>query len=280
MKRWIRELDRSSPEYGHYLLEALWVTWGMNEVDQTLLEQLLISQDYRIRAAAVRVIRYSGHQIDNQDVLLRAAAQDDNGRVRLEAITAASWLTIEEGIPVLLEAEKKPLDDWIAYAHKTAVAHLNGRAVYEENLKEEIVSDLKDDDLVLYRKGWKLYNINGYCITCHLTNGKGLSASGYPPLVDTDWVVGNEERLIKILLKGLYGPMEVSGKKYQGVMAPFGQLLTNEEIASILTYIRNSFGNQASVITKKKVEKVRQASKNRKVYYSPAELLKEHPVNQ
>jgi len=280
LKRWIRELDRSSPEYGHYLLEALWVTWGMNEVDQTLLEQLLISQDYRIRAAAVRVIRYSGHQIDNQDVLLRAAAQDDNGRVRLEAITAASWLTIEEGIPVLLEAEKKPLDDWIAYAHKTAVAHLNGRAVYEENLKEEIVSDLKDDDLALYRKGWELYNKNGYCITCHQTNGKGLSASGYPPLVDTDWVVGNEERLIKILLKGIYGPMEVSGKKYQGVMAPFGQLLTNEEIASVLTYIRNSFGNQASVITKKKVEKVRQASKNRKVYYSPAELLKEHPVNQ
>ena len=228
----------------------------------------------------MRVIRYSGHQIDNQDVLLRAAAQDDNGRVRLEAITAASWLTIEEGIPVLLEAEKKPLDDWIAYAHKTAVAHLNGRAVYEENLKEEIVSDLKDDDLALYRKRWKLYNKNGYCITCHQTNGKGLSASGYPPLVDTAWVVVNEERLIKILLKGLYGTMEVSGKKYQGVMAPFGQLLTNEEIASVLTYIRNSFGNQASVITKKKVEEVRQASKNRKVYYSPAELLKEHPVNQ
>ena len=55
------------------------------------------SEDYRIRAAVVRVIRYMGHQLDNPGNLLLQAANDEHGRVRLEAITAASWIDTETG---------------------------------------------------------------------------------------------------------------------------------------------------------------------------------------
>ena len=98
---------------------------------------MLASKDYHVRAAAVRVLRYKGHQVQDQADLLMQAAKDEHGRVRLEAIVAASWLDKEKGLKILSEAEKLPLDEWMANAHETAVAHLNGRSVEEK--KEEIV---------------------------------------------------------------------------------------------------------------------------------------------
>ena len=178
------------------------------------------------------------------------------------------------------EAKKMPLDDWMDYAHQVSVSHISGRALYEEKIEEKIITDLKGSDLALFEQGWKLYNRNGLCIICHQVDGKGLSASGYPPLADTDWVTGNEERLIKILLKGLYGPLEVNGGKYKGVMASYDKLLNDEDIASVLTYIRNSFGNQASVIRKEKVARVRLATRDRGNYFTSEELLQENIKNE
>lgn len=66
--------------------------------------------------------------------------------------------------------------------------------------------------------------------------------------------------------------------KYPGQvpMTPFAGMLDDEEIASVLTYVRNHFGNEASAITPEKVAEVRKATGNR-LFYSPEELLKEHP---
>ena len=273
VQKWVKDLDAMEPNLNHHLLEALWVTWGLNKVDENLLKKLLSSKDHRVRAAAVRVLRYSNIQLDTKTKLMKTAAIDEHGRVHLEAITAASWLEKDRGLSILSEAKKMPLDDWMDYAHQASVAHINGRAVYEDKIEEKIITDLKGNDLALFQHGWKLYNKNGLCITCHQADGKGLIASGYPPLSDTDWVTGNEERLIKILLKGLYGPLEVNGKQYRGVMASYDKLLNDNDIASVLTYIRNSFGNQASVITKEKVAKIRLANKDRENYFTSEELL-------
>ncbi len=100
-----------------------------------LLRQLLQSDDYHVRSAAVRVLRFTGHQVEDQADLLMEAARDENGRVRLEAIIAATWLDKEEGLPIVEEAGKKPLDDWMAAAYEAAIAHLNGHEVGER--KEE-----------------------------------------------------------------------------------------------------------------------------------------------
>ena len=276
---WVANLDKNDPKYEHYLLEALWVTWGLNKVDESLLRQLLNAEDYRARAAAVRVLRYTGHQVADQAELLKQAAADEHGRVRLEAIVAASWLEPEKGLPVIEEAGKHPMDDWMIHAHATALAHLNGHAVGE--VKEEAVqTHLEGAERESFIKGKEIYAKEGYCATCHQADGKGLAASGFPPLAGTRWVQGDEERLIKLTLHGLLGPIEVLGEKYPGQvpMTPFGGLLKDEDMAAVLTFVRNSFGNRASAISPEQVKAVREATQGRTGFYSPEELLKEHPL--
>lgn len=279
LTQWVNNLDKTDPRYEHHVLEALWVSWGLNQVDETLLRQVLQANDFRARAAAVRVFRYTGHQVADQADLLMQAAKDEHGRVRLEAIVAASWLAPERGLPIVEEAGKLPLDDWMIHAHETAVAHLNGRSVAEQ--KEEMIkTDLAGADRDLFIKGKEIYGREGYCITCHQVEGQGLDASGFPPLAGTKWVLGDEERLIKLTLKGLMGPIEVLGKTYPGQvpMTPFGGLLNDEEVAAVLTYVRNSFGNKATAIAPEQVKAVRAAIEGKTDFYSPAELLREHPL--
>src|SRR5690606_1573192 len=113
VSKWVKGLDKNDPKYEHHVLEGLWVTWGLNQIDKDLVHQLLKADDYRARAAAVRVVRYGGHQLADQADLLMKAAGDENPRVRLEALVAASWLDKETGLPIVEVAGKKPLDSWM-----------------------------------------------------------------------------------------------------------------------------------------------------------------------
>lgn len=99
----------------------------------------------------------------------------------------------------------------------------------------------------------RLYNT--FCGTCHQRNGLGARGR-MPPLAGTDWVVGNKERLIMVVLNGLQGPLEINGETYNSVMPPH-KFLTDEEISIILTYIRKSFGNKAGPVSKEEVQRVR-----------------------
>lgn len=281
LKSWMAKLNIEDGRYEHHVLEALWVTWGLDKVDEQLLHQVLQSKDYRARAAAVRVLRYSGHQIKNQPELLMRAAQDTEGRVRLEALVAASWLDKEVGLPIVEEAGKHPMDKWMVDAYATAVAHLNGMSLKEKK-DEEVKTSLTGKDRELFISGKAIYARDGYCSTCHQPDGGGLSASGFPPLVGTQWVLGSDERLIKITLNGIYGPMEVNGNKYPGQvpMTPFKGMLNDDELAALLTYVRNAFGNKASPISPAKVKAVREATKDKTGFYYPEELLKQHPMEK
>jgi len=105
----------------------------------------------------------------------------------------------------------------------------------------------------------------GMCFTCHQQNGEGL-AGQFPPLAGSDWVLGNKERLIKISMYGLMGEIEVNGVKYNNVMAPPGippGSLTDDQIANVLTYIRNDWGNSASAVSAEEVATVRASLKGR-----------------
>lgn len=279
LTKWVANLNIEDEKYEHHLVEALWVSWGLNQVDENILHQVLNAKDYRARAAGVRVLRYSGHQIASQPELLMKAAGDEHGRVRLEALVAASWLDKEVGLPIVKEAGKKPMDEWIVHAYETALAHLEGKSVQQKK-EEGIQTDLKGVERQLFIKGKDIYSREGFCSTCHQPDGTGLSASGFPPLARTPWVVGDEERLIKIVLKGLQGPMEVLNTKYSGQvpMTPFEGMLNDEEVAAVLTYVRNSFGNKAPAVTPEKVKEVRAAISSKKGFYSPSELLKQHPM--
>ncbi|MCP5478526.1 MAG: nitrite reductase, copper-containing [Rhodanobacteraceae bacterium] len=99
---------------------------------------------------------------------------------------------------------------------------------------------------------------NGTCSVCHQSNGEGLPGV-FPPLAKSDYLKAHRDQLIGIVLNGLNGPVTVNGKDYNSVMPPMSQH-TDDEIANILTYVLNSWGNDGGQVTKDDVAKVREAT--------------------
>ena len=281
--QWVDSLPKDSEE--RLKLEALWVTWGANLVDLDLLKELLDSSDHRIRTAAVRVLRFNMDKnpfFGNRKKLLFNAANDSHGRVRMEAVVAASFVNRKTGLEILSAAGSKEIHKHYKQTYEFAKGVLENAPIPVEADKYKVSPPkyLSKKDAKLFTKGAEIFNREAHCVTCHQANGKGLPDSGLPPLVKSPWVSGDPDRLIKLTLKGLMGPIEVNGRKYPGQvpMTPFEYLLKDDDIASVLTYTRNSFGNEASVIQAKDVARIRKEVKTFIGLYQPADLLKKHPI--
>ncbi len=282
VKTWVASLKKDDANYEHHVLEALWTTWGLNQADDTLLRQMLQANDLRARAAAVRVLRYNSHRIADHVALFEKAANDPHGRVRLEAIVAASWLpNIAAAKNIVAIAAKQPLDEWSKNAAKTAADRLGGIA---ETIKPEIPivpppAHLSGDAKKQFLAGQEVYFREGHCATCHQANGAGLDPA-FPSIQNSPWVTDDHERLIKLVMYGLMGPIEINGKKYDGQvpMTPFGGMLKDDEVAAVLTFVRNHFGNKADAITADQVKAIRAANAGRVNFYTTEELLKQHPL--
>ena len=149
-------------------------------------------------------------------------------------------------------AAAQPLDEWSKNAAKTAADRLDGVAeivvsrITPSSPRPRISTTPRRQQFLA---GQEIYFREGHCVTCHQPNGKGLDPA-FPPLAKSPWVSGDPDRLIKLTLYGLMGPLELNGKKYDGQvpMTPFGGMLKDDEIAAVLTFVRNSFGNQAPPI--------------------------------
>ncbi|WP_153556406.1 PVC-type heme-binding CxxCH protein [Roseimaritima sediminicola] len=142
---------------------------------------------------------------------------------------------------------------------------------------------LSPEDQEVYTVGSQVYQRESHCATCHLPHGKG-SPNVYPSLVDSPWVTGSEERLIKLSLHGMWGKITVHGKTYdpaRGVppMTAFRSLLKDDELAAVLTFVRNSWGNQASPVRPETVRRVREETVDRTTFWTPEDLLAEHPMD-
>ncbi len=133
------------------------------------------------------------------------------------------------------------------------LAQMNKRKTLSNIRNPDIITDNLDRDKPVL--GSKVYAV--YCAACHQRNGLGDSQR-FPPLAGSEWVVGDKNKLIEVVLKGLEGVIEVKGQSYNNVM-PQHSFLKNEDIAEVLTYIRQSFGNSAGAITKKDVNDLRVA---------------------
>jgi mono/diheme cytochrome c family protein len=97
------------------------------------------------------------------------------------------------------------------------------------------------------------------CNTCHQADGNGVPMMN-PPLVKTEYVLGDKTRLIKIILNGFKEDVEINGQNYSNNM-PSHDFLSDKEIADVLTYVRNNFTNKASAVTATQVKAVRAANK-------------------
>jgi nitrite reductase (NO-forming) len=99
----------------------------------------------------------------------------------------------------------------------------------------------------------------GTCSTCHQDNGQGL-ANVFPPLAKSDYLISDPRRAIEVVLNGLSGPVTVNGSSFNSVMPPMSQL-NDDEVAHILTYVLNAWGNNGPAISAKQVAEVRASTK-------------------
>jgi mono/diheme cytochrome c family protein len=110
------------------------------------------------------------------------------------------------------------------------------------------------------------------CALCHNTDGMGKPGQA-PPFVGSEWVLGSPERMVRIPLVGLTGPVEVKGQTYNLTSMPaMGAAMTDEQLAAVLTYIRQSWGNKAKEITPAMVKAIRAQVGNRTQPWTAAEL--------
>lgn len=96
------------------------------------------------------------------------------------------------------------------------------------------------------------------CLSCHQADGGGVDGLN-PPLIKTSYVLGDKTRIVKVVLNGLQGE-DIDGEEYNNAM-PSYDFLTDQQIASVLTYVRNSFGNKATPISAAEVKAIRAANK-------------------
>jgi putative heme-binding domain-containing protein len=122
--------------------------------------------------------------------------------------------------------------------------------------------------------GEAIYNVT--CYSCHQAHGRGQPGR-VPPLAGSDWVNGPPEHLVRIVLQGLHGPIEVQGETWNLTMPGLGQslLLNDERLAGVLTYVRRAWGNYGDAVEPDLVAEVRHATAGRTALWTADELL--HP---
>lgn len=219
------------------------------------------------------------------------------------------------GLP--LEGLKQPVTKWMGKAYEAvlltldddiraleasgsldlagnpaAVKYLANELVLVEDMEAPTVAieNIRAEDLKVLELGQEIYDRDGLCATCHGEDGKGAVEDIYPPLDANTWVNGDPERLIKLTLKGLYGPLTLDGKTYGNnesvpPMPGFGGMLSDEEVAAALSYIRIRLGrmgtssarSSAGMIESETVASVRRSVADRENAYEVKEILEEHP---
>lgn len=257
----VKQLETENKLTDIFLFEIANLIFGLEHYNKELTNKLINSSNPRLRAAIVSLIRNYIEIVENPNALLSNLISDTYAKVRLETIVTASWLKKQEGLLLLSDVLVSELDSWSIHAYNTAYAHLHEKALEKpiDTTKTHLMGSYK----VMYRLGKEVYLRPGSCATCHLSNGKGLPEAGYPPLVNSEWVTGDKETLIKLVMKGFAGPISVNNVNYPGTvpMMGFENKLNDKELAAVLTYIRNDFGNRADPIAKEEVSEIRQKLK-------------------
>ncbi len=257
-------------------LHALWTLDGLGALDDKLILRALKATDPQVRIAGLRLaeLRVNAKTAANAPlvVAMRGALRDADPRVAIQAMLSVR----RAGLP---DAQK------VIRATAEASASVGVYAINEQlwdeanNEDPQLIRLLGVNGLKSYRSGRTLYN--SVCFACHGTDGRGApmpAAEGRtlaPSLVGSPRVLGDERATIAILLHGLQG--EVDGVDYGAPMVPMNSY-SDAELAGVLTYIRNSFGNRAPAVESGAVAARRAADAGHTNYWTLAELTSQIPA--
>lgn len=118
-------------------------------------------------------------------------------------------------------------------------------------------------------RGERLFE--SHCSACHQYDDQGMGEA--PPLENSPWVVGPSERLVRILLHGISGRIELGGRVYDREMPGFGRVLSDADVAALATYTRSRFRADNPRVTAADVKRIREEHAGRTAYWQAGELL-------
>ncbi len=277
----VAKLPSATPEDERLLLEVTGVYEAHEAPRPALLARLLAAKDARVRAYGARVAGMWANRLPDPLKLLRERVQDENPRVRLEAVVAASYLTKPEAVEVVAAAVDRPRDPFLDYAMRQSARALQPRwaSAFAANglhlgsdAQTGYLKKLLGTPPKRASPGEMVYEMA--CLPCHQPEGKGLPGV-YPPLAGSEWVRADASRLIKVVLHGLTGPLTVAGQNFGGpgaVPMPAMGGLSDEQIADVLTFVRGTFGPNAAPVKAAEVQSSRAAAGARATPWTEPEL--------
>lgn len=207
-----------------------------------------------------------------------AATQGESGRWRAEAILDGMLAAKPKNAKPGSIALKSPPDGWKGASGDPKLAD-RAKKIGEwiawsgEGSTAKVVeaAKLSASDQKRFESGKMRYQT--LCMACHQLNGQGLAGLA-PPLAASEWVEGSEGRLARIILHGVRGEIVAAGVTFNVEMPPLGGALDDEAIADIMTYVRNEWGNRASVVETSAVKAIRKAEEKRGESWTVEELMK------
>jgi glucose/arabinose dehydrogenase/mono/diheme cytochrome c family protein len=261
-------------------LHALWTLDGLGALSDKPILQALKSTDPQVRIAGLRladarITKTAPHA--PLAAAVRTALHDTDPRVTIQAMLSARRAAQSEA----KMADAKKAIQATAAASSSAGVYAINEQLWDEAKSEDpqLIRLLGVNGLKSYRSGATLFN--SVCFACHGTDGHGAPKPGAagstiaPPLADSRRVLGDERAAIAIVLHGLQG--KVDGVDYGAPMVPMDSY-SDAELANVLTYIRNSFGNRAPLVAPAAVAARRAADAGRTSYWTLEELTGQIPA--
>lgn len=250
-------------------LHALWTLDGFGKSGAATLAAALDDAHPKVRAAAVRLSENFLRVISPETAALRAKvlalAKDGAAEVQAQlAFTLGAIAQDETGKAALLTLKNSP---------KKLVADAAGFTIAS---REPVVAatpsgpPLTAEEQKRFDAGKAVYEAT--CVACHQPHGLGQDGLA-PPLLGSEWVAGSEQRLVRIVLHGVRGPIMVKKQTYELDMPALG-VLDDGQIADILTYVRREWGHGFAPVEAATVKKIRQETSKREDAWSQPELLK------
>lgn len=269
-------------------INALWTLEGLGALDLNVIQAGLTDIHPKVKASAIELsvrLPSSDHQVIATQL---AKLAPSNYEIALQIALIAGEIKGQQSLLVLKQILQDYADKpWIKEA---AISGLTGREqefaallsdfentefiamlnnVGKEDVTNSNVLNLPSYQQKSYHRGKDLYDGKAACFGCHGVDGKGIDNMG-PPLQDSEWVTESEQRLAKVLLSGLMGPIKVKGTQFNlsMVMPGFASNLNDQELADISTYIRNNWGNTSSRVSRGVFEKLRKDTAGRQIPYT------------
>ena len=215
----------------------------------------------------------AGKKASTNTVLLEFAAKQANRHAWQSEVVLSAILAKQK--QAQLRLTRKPTRYNLLFASSSSTLYdvavaINGLLWWEgrSDVQEYIPKRVNKTVANLITRGKKIYNV---CKTCHQVDGLGLPPT-YPPLVDSPFVLDGKGKLIKIMLHGLSGPIIVAGKRYDESM-PSAPIRNDYDIAAVMTYIRQAWGNDGEAILPAEVASMREKYKGRRSMWTLEELI-------